>query len=166
MKHVWRLGIAICLVGALAALLGRSRCDLPLAEQLDDCALPAPLRVFHEEIELSQDLDEKLRGVVGRAAAREEIVARLLAGELTLFEAATRFRDLNAAAPEVTRNLQQRFPDLAPDHAVCRQVITFVEEELRRRAPERATAVVARLEDELAEHLRQHGRVCLPYSAR
>jgi len=113
---------------------------------------------------LSQVLDEKLRGALQRAAAREEIVARLLAGELTLFEAAARFRDLNAATPEIAHNIRLRFPGLSAEHAVCRQVITFVEEEMRRCAPEKVRVVRARLEDELADHLRRHGRVCLPDS--
>jgi hypothetical protein len=158
MKHACRLGGAVCLIGALGVLLSRSRCDLPPAEQFDDYAPPAPLRFFYEEAELSQVVDEKRQGAVRRRAAREEIVARLLAGELTLFDAAAHFRDLNAEAPEVTHFLRLRFPDLSAEHAVCRQVIMFVAEEL--------TEAVARLEDELAEHLRRHGCIRLPDSPK
>jgi hypothetical protein len=90
------------------------------------------------------------------------VVRRRRAGELTLREAAARFKYLNENAGTRRDYFRERYPALSAEEAACRQVITWVYVELNQTARDRAAATVARLEAELEGHLRSEGKVELP----
>jgi hypothetical protein len=91
---------------------------------------------------------------LARVATKQRVVEQVIAGRLSLMEAATRFR---AAG----RGL---LPAAEDGETVCRTVIGWAELALRDR-PERASAVAERLEGELRWHLERYGGVDLPRPA-
>ncbi len=87
-------------------------------------------------------------------------MAELVAGRLTLWQAADRFRGLRAGPPHPAAP-----PGAADGRAegerLCREVMARVDAWLVEHAPERATAVAARLEAELRQG-RERGATARP----
>jgi hypothetical protein len=111
----------------------------------------------------AEKLEALRREVRHREQERQRLLRELLAGRLSLLEAAARFLDLNPKiylASFFRAQLRFRYPKLPFEEAFCRHVIDHVREaDADRRRVARA---VRRLEKELAEHLARHGRVLLP----
>ena len=97
-----------------------------------------------------------------RYEAKEAIIAEVIADRLTLLEAAAQFHDLNATWPRASHWLQQQYPGVPYELALCRQIIDQVCIELRQYDPERSDRVVARLEAELQAHLKCETGLRLP----
>jgi hypothetical protein len=111
--------------------------------------------------EHSQSMEERLQAVQRRGHARLRIARQVSERQITLLQAAERFRDLNDAGPDFSwPHLRQITPGDTDDERCCRQVIMHVEYALRDD-PARATAERQRLEEELREHLRR-GTLELP----
>src|SRR5262245_21573467 len=106
-------------------------------------------------------LDEQFWAVARRSRAKREAVADLLARRLTPLEAAARFRDLNRQPPDLSGCHRRLFPGETEEEIACRQVLTYVREELGRRSPGTA-AEVARLEAAWQENRDRHGAIRLP----
>jgi hypothetical protein len=88
---------------------------------------------------------------IRRIQAKVQIADEVVAGRLTLLEAARRYRPLQESAPGGLRYLLRKYPGATEQEVLCRNVITFARGTPSMQ-PERAT-VVARLEAELAEYL-------------
>jgi hypothetical protein len=125
-------------------------------------ALSEARRTFEGERQRRQRLDAQDGLADRRLALRGEVVRQLIAGELTLPEAAARFKQLNEQMAARRDYFRERYPSLSAEEAACRQVILWAEVELRHTAPERAAEVVRRLEAELEGHLQCDGKVELP----
>jgi hypothetical protein len=101
------------------------------------------------------ELERKIKAVLRRLERKERIVKALLAGRLTLLEAASRFRALNQGPPEFSWD---RFRDSLPgdsdDERHCYEVIEFVYNALRQDDPRRAAEVRECLRAQLREDLR------------
>ena len=97
----------------------------------------------------TEDLDPRLESTQRRAYAHSRIARDLIAGRLTLLEAAEHFRDLNHGAPPIDWTVwRERFNGSTDDERHCRQVIQAVDLELRDDR-EQGAAVVGRLKAEL-----------------
>jgi hypothetical protein len=108
-------------------------------------------------------LQERLDSVNATLRARQAVVDELLAGRLTLLEAAARYRDLDEKEPGFNWEHFRLYYDCGSDEErFCRQVIDFVRAHFED--PERAAAAAAPLEGELCEHL-QRGALRLPAPA-
>jgi hypothetical protein len=95
--------------------------------------------------------------------ARKEVIRCLAAGDLTLFEAAARFRLLNNIPAELADRGWHLFEGRCEGEKVCRQVLLWAEAELKSvEARSRAGALLRNLEAELAAHIARNGRVVLP----
>jgi len=125
-------------------------------------ALSEARQAFGREEQRGRRLAGQTEAAQERTALKEAVVRRLLAGELTLLEAAARFKYLNENAGTRRDYFRERYPALSAEEAACRQVITWVYVELNQTARDRAAATVARLEAELEGHLRSEGKVELP----
>ena len=96
---------------------------------------------------------------------REHVVQRLLAGQLSLVEAARRFRSLNAELPGYAHTAIDSFRGQSEGERCCRQVIRWVESSASVPTPSQIEEVLRGLEAELAAHLVEHdGVVILPKS--
>jgi hypothetical protein len=94
------------------------------------------------------DLAHQLLLSKRRLATRRDLTLRVIAGELTLQEAAARFRTLNEETPgfywDNFRNFDFEFPGASDEECCCWQVIRWVEGELGAE-PTRLAAVRKRL---------------------
>ena len=102
----------------------------------------------------------RIQAGVCRDHARRRIARALIAGRLTLAEAAGRFRDLDEVNPDFREDLFRRaFRGTCDDERRARQVIAEAAREYP--GPRQTCAVAARLEAELDLALR-HGTFRLP----
>lgn len=93
------------------------------------------------------------RAVIARMYAKQGIADEVIAGRLSLLQAAAAFRDLDAQDPRnPTAELLWVFPESSSaDEAYCRSVISHVK---YRVPPDRAEQLTSGLEAELAARLR------------
>src|SRR5262245_56953118 len=103
-----------------------------------------------------------------RSMAKRQGARQVGAGRLSLLQAAALFGALNSLPPQAPELSKidphvrpPRVPPRTDEERLCWQVIGYVAAELEQQ-PDRASAVVARLEAELEEELCTWGRVRLP----
>src|SRR5262249_38781911 len=125
-QALFRLAAVFCLVGAGGLCFHRFACGRPSAEDPNPYLLPAAVGEFLECAALRHELQERVEMNYRRILAKDEVLTALLAGRLTLLEAAARFRDLNAGLPELRERLLQQFPGGSYELALCRDVIERV----------------------------------------
>ncbi len=120
---------------------------------------PAEEPWLAEEERQSRALDRTREALTRRMEARAAVVVDLLAGRLSLLQAAARFRDLNQTAPEIQENLRWQHPDCSDDELCCLQVIGHLESRFLGDPPD--LQLGQRLREELSAH-RRHGTLQLP----
>jgi hypothetical protein len=122
---------------------------------------PAP-DTIEGQMRLSDELDEKARGVVRRLYRKERVLQMHLAGRLTLLEAAAHFRNLDQQGPLFRwEQFREQFDGNSDDERHCREVIAFVRAALNATCCPTTQEKVQRLEAELRQHLRR-GPLRLP----
>jgi hypothetical protein len=125
--------------------------------------LPALERNMEYQAQVKDRLNRHDEVIKERIVAKEQVVRDLLAGRLTLLEAAAWFRRLNIEPPEYPGTPPDCFPGRTENERYCRQLIQWVNVETREWAPSHAEEVRCRLEWELDVHLVEHdGEVELP----
>lgn len=87
--------------------------------------------------------------VLNRIGAKESLVNEVIAGRLSLADAAEQFLDLSADAPNYLDILRDRFPDGTDEVRVARNVIEYVTQ--RVADPARRDALTSQLAAELAD---------------
>ena len=113
-------------------------------------------------VHLSEPSREAVVGA-SRIAAKAQVIGRLVARELDLFEAASHFRALNHEPPEFRQFEYRRLPGSTDEEKLCRQVILWVETHVGEHLPPREAARrVAELKATLASRLREGGAIVLP----
>jgi hypothetical protein len=162
MKTACCLFAAAGIVGLVASCRFTPSTDIAPTEQPDQDAQPSLMAQVHTSIEQGHELDVQIEESIQRCKAKEDVVRAVIAGELTLLEAAARFRDVNASLPKARAVVQQAYAGLPYEHALCRQVIAYAGAELRHQGSAPKENVLHGLEAELEEHLRRYGKVCLP----
>jgi hypothetical protein len=108
----------------------------------------------------STEPDPLVRVVDLRFQKKQHIIDELVAGRLTLFEAAALFNHLNHEHP--VSLAAPWFPGDSEEERVCRQVIHGVRARLLSSSPENAHEWVAALEEDLRQHKECHRKVILP----
>jgi len=150
--------VSIIGVAAIIAMYLRQ----PDPNMIDNSKLPESMSQLQNALMLGQELEDQSKLVVQRCDAKDIVVADVIAGRLTLIEAAVRFRKINESNPQAEHWLTKYpYRNQPYELALCRSVIQRVELELEARGTGRELGIVARLEAELAEHLQRHGRVSL-----
>ena len=151
--------VSIIGVAAIIALHVR----YPATEETDNRTLPESSVPWNDAMLMGQELEDQTKCAHERCLAKDEVVIEVIAGRLSLFEAAARFRKINESNSQAEYWLT-RYPyrDQPYELALCRSVIRRVELELESRGTGPEDDTVPHLEAELAEHLRRHGRVLLP----
>src|SRR5262249_23106359 len=109
-----------------------------------------------------EELDARLADAVRRAEVTVATVEGVIAGRLTLREAAARYRALARGNPDFPwETFHRTYAGASEEERFCRQVIDAVQKELRDQ-PDEAARVVARLVAELEELLERDGIIRLP----
>lgn len=142
------VALLLAVVIAIACLLGSGRlADLGL----DVWAVPDLIY----KIRVAEKRHEQLGEARARSEAsihrKEEVVAELIVGRLSLREASEGFRRANPESPALARfQFHHLFPDASEEELLCRHVIHWVQETLVDD-PDQCPAVIARLQNELRD---------------
>jgi hypothetical protein len=111
-----------------------------------------------------QQPPEEGRITAERIRAKNKVVARLLAEEINLLEAAAWFRFLNDNPPEYPCRFRQTMPGGSDGEKACRQVISWVEVKVREQMPQsQADLVLWGLQGELDGLLAYSESIELPW---
>jgi hypothetical protein len=162
MKLARRALVTAGFVGAAAFCFIRAACAVATDEGSDPYTLIAPLSGLDQKIKEAEWLDDELQRSMKRHEAKEAVVVDVMAGRLTLLEAAAQFRSLNAEWPLARHWLEQRFPELLYEEALCHDVIERVRSLCRLEAPEQAECMAACLMTELRRLLDSEDGLHLP----
>jgi hypothetical protein len=110
---------------------------------------------------LGSDLDLRLAAAHRLGEARQRVARQVLAGKLSLLQAASRYQDLNESHDDFAWDqFRVDFAGSNDDERACRQVIQFAKIELEHD-PRAVNLSVTKLERELKDLLRG-GKIHLP----
>ncbi len=160
MSFLPRLGLAFFVVAVLIAVVLPSSWAALLGVDRENVS--ELLKVFMEEQQRNAEIANRNEIVRERIFAQYEITNNVIAGRLTLFEAAAAFRDVRERTKVYVNRAVTNFPGDTLEERQCRQVISWVRSELSTVSPDEGELLVEQLEAELQEHKRQHGTVRLP----
>jgi hypothetical protein len=118
------------------------------------------------EAQRGAEMEQETRGVIDRATRKRIVVEALIAGRLTLVQAAGRFRALNRATPPFFwQQFREAYPGGSDEERHCREVIAWVEIELEDADPCLALSLRRALLGELERRLKR-GKPPLPEAGR
>jgi hypothetical protein len=118
--------------------------------------------LMSEEERRAAELERYGARVVERTQARRAVIAQLVAGQLTLLQAAQYFRTLIDVDPAHASSEFDMPKGQSEAERYCRQVIVYTSGELMLAGSEQASQVVDRLEAELNDYLKRNGRLKWP----
>jgi hypothetical protein len=113
---------------------------------------------YQQEVRRGQKLKAQLRELPRIREAKRRIANDLIAGRLTLAEAAARVRELDRQtmdAPTYSRVLKLHFPGASEEERICRKVIRHALNVVDPQS-EAAAGLKERLETELRKHLAEY----------
>jgi hypothetical protein len=157
----WRpLPVAALLVGGAAGLIYFGADTGPRRDS--DCNLPSIAQsVLDKNSPMDDELECRRQILMQRAAVKNRAVGSLLAGQLTLLQAAAQFRDVEQALP-ITWAPPIEATGPAESERLCRCVMAWAHRRVPKYPPAEAASVAARLEAELEQHRGADGTIRLP----
>jgi hypothetical protein len=136
---------------AVVALPGLLLCGLLWVSSLGRDCWPESCRSLAGVWREGDRIDEALRLIVRREEAKKGVVRDLLAGRLTLRQAAALFRDLDRGPPAFNwEEFRRAYPCDTDEERHCREVIDCVRGVLPANSPE-SEAIARRFEAELPD---------------
>jgi hypothetical protein len=164
MKRIqWRI-LGVGVLGVVALGLVWASCRAVPDEQAALQEGPSSGPDVLEETRRAERLDVYRKVLLWAIGKRSEITSDLLAGRLTLFEAAAGFRAVLQVKAKYQKPVSLPFPGKPEEEQLCRQVVAYVETRLHGDPAQ--AAVVSCLQKEFQEHLERYGTVHLPASPR
>jgi hypothetical protein len=140
---------------AVVALPGLLLCGLLWVSSRGPDRWPEPCRDLADALREGDRLDEAMRLIVRREEAKMGVVRDLLAGRLTLRQAAALFRDLDQGPPAFNwEEFRRAYPCDTDEERHCREVIDCVRGVLPANSPE-SEAIARRFEAELPDRTEQ-----------
>ena len=161
MGKLLRLSLALGALTAVFAGFNLARPSWAAGTGADVWALPELVQAVEEGQAKTTELEELARRIQMRAEGRRQVVNEVIAGRMSLVEAAVRMRELDGLVPGGQIN-SEAFPGKSEGERYCRRVIRWVEVELSDEALAERERAVRRLEQDLSELLRSDGTVHLP----
>jgi hypothetical protein len=157
----WRpLPVAVLFIGAAAGLLYFGA-DKGSRRDSDSNSPSIAQGLLDEKSPTDEELERRRQIYLQRYSVKEHAVQDLLAGRLTLLQAAAQFRDLDKALP-VTWAPRIAATGSAEGERLCRMIIWMAKGWMEEHVPAAATDVTARLKAELEQHRGPDGVVRLP----
>jgi len=147
------LGTLLSVCSAYRGWAARAGLDLAALPELED-------RLAQQE-RARTTIDRESRVLAGLGQRRQEIAGEVIRGRMGLWEAAARYRDLNAASVGGSLRVRRHYAG-SYDEQCCRQVIAWVRIGLAKESPARVAGVTAEQEAELQERLSRQGTIRLP----
>ena len=155
------LVVALCLglVGALLYFGG-----MGFAILVHECGeVPEMLAQLQEERDRTAELERLEKRLFRRIDGKNQAMAELLGGRLTLVEAAARFRDLEETLGDTPASAWRPQCAATDGERLCREVIHWVYARFRPDAPQLAEELAASLEAELWFCQDRDGTIVLPH---
>jgi hypothetical protein len=152
------LGAAVALAALAGGLYWGRALFIDGAHANGDGGRDAPFSAHMSQVVLPSDPD--VAAIHHSLEAREQVAREVIAGRVTLLEAAARFQAITLSRPAHLPMSLAGFPGNSEEERICRQVIHFVEIQMEGHPD--ASAEVARLNRELQDQLAQTGVIILP----
>jgi hypothetical protein len=141
MRRVWNVLLCLALVLSVLAVALYLFPGPAARLGLDFWTLPANVGSIGEEGQREGQLGAECQAAWRRNEAKNKVAREAAEGRLTLLEAAARFRDLDADAPEAYRRGWRFLAEGSSDEErYCRQVLGYAERALHGR-PGQAAAL-------------------------
>ena len=148
---LWSLLAALGLAGL--AGIGQAVPDWAENTGLDLWNLPRVNRQLEQQARRSEDLDSRLDLTLQRIEIKQQVVDGLLAGQMTLHEAAAKFRELTRAVPLYMSIIRSHYPSLGEEEMFCRYVLEYSR---RSTGSQKKLAdIISRLERDLDKEVRR-----------
>jgi hypothetical protein len=106
-----------------------------------------------------ESMDRHHQVILRRIEAKNEVVRELTTGQLSLMQAARRFKDLDETPATCQDDYRRSYPGRSDGEKACRQVLRWVESHLETLTPSQADALRRRLDAEWHEGLRLGGGI-------
>ncbi len=119
-------------------------------------------RELDERGQWEAELERRRQVFQRRTAAKDQAIRELLAGRLTLCQAAARFRDAEREAPLTWGPPPQTGDGPGEGERLCRDVMDWADSWVAENVPAAADSLTARLKEELEQHRGTDGVVRLP----
>lgn len=155
LRLLLEVGLLLGLCTGLALFLPRW-----LAEAALDWCAPAEFPLDSLSAEQVAELERRKAVAIRRLETKHELTLEVIKGQLSLLEAASRFRSLNEGLH--TPASSRRFPGATTEERQCQEVIYWVREVMACKPQEPNPELVKRLEAELRHELSQPGGLSLP----
>jgi hypothetical protein len=165
MNRFMRVLIGIALTGAALTALNRTCPEWVSAVGLDFWRLPELCQECHDASRHHAEQEAQRAPLLARVGTRCKIVEQVADGSISLFEAASAFRELNlqGSGIAVPVRIRQEFADCSDEECLCHQVIEWMEADLGAKGESsRATEVGTRLRAVLRQHQRERTATVLP----
>jgi hypothetical protein len=147
----------LCFLSALVVLAGLAWVRPEWTEAVGEALTGGDSGRVEEARRRREELVKRDGVLFRRIAAKEEVIRELIAGRLSLWQAARWFKQLNENPRDLTADYLEFFPGATDDEKQCRQVLDWTRLAVQRLAASRASALLARLEAELEERRRLGG---------
>ena len=133
---------------ALGGLAGISQAVPEWTEDsgIDFWNLPRLNRQLESQARRSEELDARFESTLSRIEMRQQVVNQLVAGHLSLREAAAKFREINQSVRQNAELVEAMYPNMGEDERYCRYVLDYVRGSMGYGNTR--TAVMMRLEQE------------------
>src|SRR5262245_47765721 len=157
----WRsLPVAALLIGGAAGLVYFGACTGSRRDSDRDS--PSIVQgLLDKKSPMDEETEHRRQTYLQRYAVKDRAVQKLLAGQLTLLQAAAQYRDVEKGQP-VTWGPRIAATGPAEGERLCRMVIAMAKGWMEEHVPAQAAAETARLEAELEQHRGADGTVRLP----
>ncbi len=165
MNRLMRVLSGVALTGAALTALNRTCPEWVRDVGLDFWRLPELRQECHDGSCRFTEQEVQAAPLLARIGTRCKIVERVADGSISLFEAASAFRELNlqGSGTAVPVRIRQEFPDWSDEECLCHQVIEWMETDLRAKGESsRATEVGTRLREIMRQHQRDGTPIVLP----
>jgi hypothetical protein len=126
---------------------------------LDYWSLPELVAQCDAATQSGAEIDAQLPGITRSIKVRTEVAEQAAAGELSLLEAAVKFREATFDDESYQGSLRKRYPGMSDEERLCRNVLSYVEAAASSSGARRH---LARLKAELDDLLKQPGGIRLP----
>src|SRR5262245_61415189 len=119
----WCLVVGLFLVGAAGIGYAHPEWTADLSADFSE------LSRWNQQLEAccrqAADLESQREATLRRIELKTDVAEDLIAGRLTLRQAATRFKELNADLPQFPSQSRLQYPDGSDDERHCRNLIDY-----------------------------------------
>src|SRR5947209_1295145 len=135
MSKLLRWSLVLSALGGALVAVNAARPGVAASCGVDWWSVPDLEKAIQEDLRQQDELNAKFETALQRLTGRRTVIAELLAGRITLVEAAVQFRDLSKTNPPRVPSYDSAYAGKSEGERLCRYVIRWVRVELSERTP-------------------------------